>query len=139
MRIVPVAAPAGPESSDRRRRPVIKEAETVRENPRLSEILFEAPFRSFGTLAALPSNVRAIESGLLFASGIHPFVAVVGPSGWGKSHLLHAVATRLGEDECLPPEVLSAQDWIAGGMRSDSGRALLLDNVQDALEGGRPR
>ena len=61
----------------------------------ISEVLLNPRPRGFDTLAVVPSNVRAVESGLLFANGLLAHVAVVGPSGWGKSHLLEAVANHI--------------------------------------------
>ena len=51
--------------------------------------------RNFDTIATLPSNVEAVEAALQFAVGANPFMVLVGPSGWGKTHLLECVATRL--------------------------------------------
>jgi hypothetical protein len=118
---------------------MIRQQENAPPSPKLSEVLFEATGRNFGTLAALPSNVEAVESVLLFATGLQSFVVLTGPSGWGKSHLLDAISYRMGQDACLPPEVLSAEDWVSRGMRSPADGPLLLDNVQDLLERGRSR
>jgi len=106
--------------------------------PRLSDVLFEPSARRFGTLAALPSNVQAIEAGLLFATGLHTFVAIVGPSGWGKSHLLDSVSYRLRQDTNSSPTMLPAIEWLAQ-TRTDSHGPLLLDDVQDAVSRTRPR
>ncbi len=114
-------------------------AEHARSAPKLSEVLFEEPSRNFGTIAALPSNVQAIEASLLFSTGLRSFLALVGPSGWGKSHVLEAVACRIGQDTGIPPRIYSAIEWIYLGARADSPGSLLLDNVQDALDGSRTR
>lgn len=114
-------------------------AERARPAPKLSEVLFEEPSRNFATVAALPSNVQAIEAALLFSTGLQTFLALVGPSGWGKSHVLEAVAWRIGQDTGLPPRIHSAIEWIQMGARADLPGALLLDNVQDAIEGSRNR
>jgi hypothetical protein len=118
---------------------MIRQQEPSSRSPRLSEILFEVPIRNFGSLAALPSNVQAIESVLMFATGLHAFVALVGPSGWGKSHLLEAGACRFAQDSCLLPEILSAEDWLDRDMKGDVAGPVILDNVQEALERGRTR
>lgn len=114
-------------------------ADHSRQTPRLSDVLFREPGRSFATIAALPSNVQAVEAALLFSTGAQPFLALVGPSGWGKSHLLEAVSCRIGIDAGVPPPVHSAVEWICLGARADTPGALILDNVQDALEGPRTR
>jgi energy-coupling factor transporter ATP-binding protein EcfA2 len=105
--------------------------------PRLSEVLFDPGDRSFSSLAALPSNVEAIESGLLFATGLLGFVAITGPSGWGKSHLLGAVAQRLRRDEPNSLDPIPAATAIENGSTLDTPKPLILDEVQDALT--RPR
>lgn len=100
--------------------------------PRLSEVLIQEHSHGFDTLAALPSNIRAIETSLLFSSGIQTLGALVGPSGWGKTHLLLAAAERIGGfRKC--PGVVNAEEWLARGKPSDPSEPLLLDNVQDIL------
>ncbi len=104
--------------------------------PRLSDVLFERANRSFASLAPLPSNVEAVEAALLFSAGLRPLVALVGPSGWGKSHLLDAVAYRLSQ-EGIRAEPMGATDFLIGGARCDPGMPLLLDDAQEVL--GKPR
>lgn len=113
--------------------------EQTRRAPKLSEVLFDGPTRNFASIAALPSNVQAIEAALLFSTGSLKFLTLVGPSGWGKSHTLEAVACRISHDAGVPPRVFSAQEWIDAGARADIPGALILDNVQDLLEGPRTR
>jgi chromosomal replication initiation ATPase DnaA len=104
----------------------------------LTEVLLNPRPRGFDTLAVVPSNVRAIECGLLFTNGLVSFAAVVGPSGWGKSHLLEAVANRLAQERgARSYELWSAAEWIAASRNRASSLALILDNVQDVL--ARPR
>lgn len=104
--------------------------------PRLSEVLFERANRSFASLAPLPSNVEAVEAALLFSAGLRPLVALVGPSGWGKTHLLDAVAYRLSQ-EGMRTEPFTATDFLANQGRLDATAPLLLDDVQEVL--GKPR
>lgn len=108
--------------------------------PRLSDILFSPRERGFDTFAVVNTNVRATESVMRFAAGINPFVAIIGPSGWGKSHLLEAAARRWGQDRTRGPIVLmSALEWLADGrMRAFNG-PLILDNVQDLTMRTRSR
>jgi hypothetical protein len=106
--------------------------------PRLSDVLFEPTARRFGSLAALPSNVQAVEAGLLFATHLHTFVAIIGPSGWGKSHLLDCVSYRLAQDHTPAPTVEPALQWLAHS-RVDPHLPLILDDVQDAVGKTRTR
>ena len=81
-----------------------------------------------------------MEAGLLFAGGLSTFVAVIGPSGWGKTHLVEAIGNRLA-DERGPRsyEVWSAEEWVVASRNRTSSSVLLLDNVQDALVRSRSR
>lgn len=106
--------------------------------PRLSEILFERREPSFASLAALPSNVDAIEAALLFSIGRNRHVVIVGPSGWGKTHLMRAVAHRLSCDG-TPVEPMSAQQYVTSAACFDSSAPLVLDDVQDTLTKARQR
>ena len=113
--------------------------ELSRHLPRISEVLFDEPSRSFSSLAALPSNVEAIEASLLFATGAVSHAAIAGPSGWGKTHLLEAAAARLAPDLGARPEIHSALEWLSNGGRYDVAGPLILDNVQDVLDRSKPR
>ncbi|CAN5611229.1 hypothetical protein BH11ARM2_BH11ARM2_32420 [soil metagenome] len=103
--------------------------------PRLSEVLFDRSEHSFSSLASFESNVDAIDAGLRFAIGRLDYIAVVGPSGWGKTHLLDAIARRLrhsGVGEAT--EILSVCDDLNS---LDTPSPVLLDDVQEVL--ARPR
>jgi hypothetical protein len=116
---------------------MLNKTETVTPVPKLSQVLFERKVSSFNSLAALPSNVEAIEAALMFSAGLNPFVALVGPSGWGKTHLLNAVAQRLAIDLYVLPEPISVSDYLANPTRTEFSGHLLLDDVQEAM--GRSR
>ncbi|MFQ3587707.1 MAG: hypothetical protein SNJ76_08610 [Fimbriimonadaceae bacterium] len=106
--------------------------------PKLSDVLFSSRAAGFDTFAVLPSNVAAVESSLLFANGLQTFVALVGPTGWGKSHLLEAsMAHMLGRDRRAGWEIVSAVDWVSRVRPKMSSSPMVLDNVQDVL--GRTR
>lgn len=100
--------------------------------PRLSEVLFERPRATFGSFAPLPSNVEAVEAALRFSAGHEPFVALLGPSGWGKSHLLGASALQVAKE--APPVRLGTVCELlrAGGVEVPG--ALLLDDCQEVLD-----
>jgi hypothetical protein len=106
----------------------------------LSDLLLSPRPRGFDTLAVVPSNVRAVESGLLFANGLSTLVALIGPSGWGKTHVLEATANRIlcerGPRAC---ELWNAAEWVVAGRSKGTSSPLLLDNVQDALGRARMR
>ncbi|MBS1719790.1 MAG: hypothetical protein JST35_05015 [Armatimonadetes bacterium] len=106
---------------------------------RLSQVLATDENVQFGSFAPLPSNVSAAEAALLFACGMEQFVAIVGPSGWGKSHLVRAARTRLSLEAGPTPTLTSALDFIAAPGRFDLTAPLLLDNVQDAMKLTRSR
>lgn len=103
----------------------------------LSEVLFHRSTPSFANFAVLRSNVEAVEACLLFANRGHRFVAIGGPSGWGKTHLLDATAFHMERLHGIRPEVRSAEAFLTQGGRFDQPEALLLDDCQ--LVASRPR
>lgn len=88
---------------------------------------------SFSSLAGIPSNVDAVEAALTFAGGDSPFAALIGPSGWGKTHLMEAVAAHVSREEGRIVPIHSAVEWMAAPQGMEQEHPLLLDNVQDAL------
>lgn len=94
---------------------------------------------SIARFATLPSNAGAVEGVLSFVRGDLPFVALFGPSGWGKSHLLDEAAKFTRAYRLPGSEVRVANSWL----RETSGYAqepvLVLDQVQDALGKVRER
>lgn len=105
--------------------------------PKLSDTLLGDGPLTFSSLAALPSNIQAIEAGMQFAHNLRPYVAVLGPSGWGKSHLLESVAAIMQYEGHSRPVLTSALDWLNSQARIDCPEPLLLDDVQDVDR--RPR
>lgn len=104
--------------------------------PRLSEVLFDGPLRTFASFAPLPSNVEAVEAALRFSAGIDPLVVIVGPSGWGKSHILVSAANRLAKT-CGPVRHSTAVEYITGPEPLDLPGPLLLDDCQEVI--GKPK
>src|SRR5690349_8406287 len=105
--------------------------------PRLSDAINGRAITSLQTLTALPSNIQAIEAGMRVADGTYPFVAVAGPSGWGKSHLLAAIADQINRARADAAIVVSALQWLKYPHRAEALGDLLVDDVQDVL--GQPR
>lgn len=102
--------------------------------PRLSEIMSEDDARHFRTIATLPSNIEAVEAALLFSAGLESQVAIVGPSGWGKSHLLEAVAGRLRAETGMEvPQPIDVADWLSGRSRGAEAGPAIVDNVQTCI------
>ncbi len=108
--------------------------------PRMSDILFSFAEKDFANFGVVPSNIRAVESAIRFSSGINPFVAIIGPSGWGKSHLLLAAADQMSRDRDRGlVQVISAQDWVANNRTRVTNGTLILDNAQELIQKSRTR
>ena len=116
---------------------VVTSASARPRQPRLSDTLFAAHEVSFASVAPLGSNVEAIEAGLQFVAGGTTQVAILGPSGSGKSHLLQAVVGVAARTMAQAPEVVSAEAFLASRRSFDGAEILVLDDAQVAL--GRPR
>ncbi len=100
---------------------------------RLSSIMAGRSLNALQSLAALPSNIAALEAGLLFGRGHRAQVAVIGPSGWGKTHLLQAVAETMRQELATEPVLVQAADWAATAAPGEPPVPLILDDVQSAL------
>ncbi len=111
---------------------LIEGTDDGRQAPRLSEVLFEASRATFAAYAPLPSNVEAIDAALRFSAGHEPLVALVGPSGWGKSHLLGAAALRMAKS-APPVRLCSVEEHLRSGGAVDLAGALVLDDCQEIL------
>lgn len=101
-------------------------------------MLFEQPERSFASIAHVDSNLDAVDAALNFSARKIPFVAIIGPSGWGKTHLLHAVSRSLGFDSNQVFAPISVDDFWSTPQRSESA-PLILDNIQEVLAKPRQR
>lgn len=110
---------------------------TTVQNATLSEVFFRGSARTFGSLAVLPSNVGAVEAALHFGIGLSSLSVIVGPSGWGKTHILECVSEKLSQRFKPTPLVLSATEWLSGSHSLDPTLPLLLDDVQELTT--RPR
>lgn len=103
------------------------------EENRLSTVLCASTTMAVTQFTALPSNSRAIKLADHFVREIHPFAAVVGPSGWGKSELLQSVSCSLSELLGVDVPVISALAWAKSKEKARSGEFLLLDDLQDVF------
>ncbi len=113
-----------------------KSIESLARNENATE---ERRTKGFADLAALPSNLGAIEAGMRFAESITPFVAVIGASGWGKTHLLDAVAQYMKLQGMSVNRPTSATVYATFPDRTDEQLPLLLDDVQDAWSNMRTK
>ncbi|MCC7103381.1 MAG: hypothetical protein IT206_09935 [Fimbriimonadaceae bacterium] len=84
----------------------------------------------------LPSNIEGVEAAMMLGAGISPFVAIVGPTGWGKSHLLRVAAEQAHFACGVRPKVRQGGNLIGKG-RWDHPDPLLIDDAQLCLH--RPR
>ncbi|MBS1715678.1 MAG: hypothetical protein JST30_15220 [Armatimonadetes bacterium] len=112
---------------------LLEHSRPVDKRPRLSEAVSGRTAASLHSLTTLSSNIESIEAGMRFAGGTEPFVAVYGPSGWGKSHLLIAVSETMG----VP--VQSAFAWLKQAKRGPDQGPIILDDIQDVLSHPRSR
>lgn len=98
----------------------------------LSEVFSYTRKPSFSTLAPLPSNVEAIEAGLLFSRRLQSFVSICGPSGVGKSEILAATKAH-----CEDAALMSAEHYLNVRTRLSPRQPLIIDDCQELL--GKPR
>ena len=98
----------------------------------LSEVFSCVRKPSFSTLAPLPSNVEAIEAGLLFSRKLQSFVSICGPSGVGKSEILAATKAH-----CEDAALMSAEHYLNVRTRLSPRQPLIIDDCQELL--GKPR
>ncbi len=83
------------------------------------------------------ANDGAVGLAERFSSGLCSFVAVVGPSGWGKSTLLEATAKAIREEKGHPVFTVPATRWVESkGLVGDIG-PVIVDDAQDALKNPR--
>ncbi|MCE9559682.1 MAG: hypothetical protein K8R88_12105 [Armatimonadetes bacterium] len=118
----------------------VGERTTYQDNPlRMSQVLFDTKHEGFGSLVNLPSNSNAVESALLFSAGLHEFVCLLGPTGWGKSHILRATAHAVKRETGVKIPIETTGAWVETLARSDSPLPLFLDDAQIALSNTRIR
>jgi chromosomal replication initiation ATPase DnaA len=109
------------------------------QSPRLSDVLFDQNSLTFGNLVPLRFNVEAIEAALVFSAGLTHFIAIIGPSGWGKSHILHAIQNRFRAEGREAYPAMSASKAVGDHSNLTFSSPLLLDDCQESVDGGRSR
>lgn len=103
----------------------------------ISHVLFDAPRRTFDTVARLDSNARAIDACVKFSVREVDLLAVVGPAGCGKSHLLEIASHELATNLDMDVRVYRASEYLASAP-TDTPTILILDDVHEIAEKKRP-
>ncbi|MBS1724035.1 MAG: hypothetical protein JSS66_13905 [Armatimonadetes bacterium] len=116
----------------------LMEQSAASSRPRLSDAVVGRSSAGFQNLTALPSNISAIEAAMRFVDGTCVFLALSGPSGWGKSHLLVAVTEQLNRAHPGSATVVSALQWLKQSGR-DTVPVLLIDDIQDVMSHPRTK
>lgn len=112
---------------------------TYNEIPLRSDAVLSQDPDSWHGFAPLPSNFSAFEAALKVADGSSAFCIVVGPSGWGKSHLLQVAAERSAQrigGEC---RVHSPSSCVARAQAISRTMPLIVDGAQDMVRHPRLR
>jgi hypothetical protein len=104
---------------------------------RVTDTLPVVPSTALSSFAPLPSNLSAFKAGLHFSEGLVKFVAVTGPCGWGKTHLLQAIAEQYQKQGHCCAQVMDVHQALAAPGRLETARALLLDDAQEVF--GKPK
>lgn len=105
---------------------------------RLSSVLCPSARQLFSSFCSVDSNCQASDAARLFALRAYPFVVIVGPTGWGKTHLLNSAAQGISEEIGIIVPVQDAADYCRH-TKPDLSTPLILDNVQEAFETSRSR
>lgn len=104
----------------------------VRPVQRLSEAFVHRPSLYLRSMEIVPSNIQAIQAATQFARKAISAVAIIGPSGWGKSIVLECTAELMRTSAC-PVKVMTAKDWLKNDAAWTSRCPLLLDEVQQVF------
>lgn len=96
--------------------------------------------RFFDRLAAVPSNLGAIEASSAFGAGDLAHVVLTGPSGSGKTTMMEAaVKTIRTTGRWKKPALVDATAWVDRHTDYEPSGPLLLDNAQDGFGCARSR
>lgn len=97
----------------------------------IGSVLDSSEYPTFRSFATLRSNYSAVEHVLRFLDFSRSSVAIAGPHGWGKSHLLAAVNENLQEQGVRTVVFQSGRD--VRYRRVSDEDVLLVDDLQDAF------
>lgn len=103
----------------------------------LSTIVLGPVEASPTSFAALPHNFEAFEAATQFARGRLDYVALVGPSGWGKTSLLQVAAETADKAGVEHAIIVNALDFLKRQDLHETPRSVLIDQVHDVRR--RPR
>lgn len=84
-------------------------------------------------MVLVDSNRSALHACSSFCAGTSPFVALVGPSGWGKTQLLRNTAERLGVQLEHKSEAASVHRRLDPVKRISNVPHLILDDAEDFM------
>jgi hypothetical protein len=88
----------------------------------------------FASYATIPSNIRAVENALLFAAGLIRFCVLSGPSGWGKTSLVDALAgLMVSLDKSNAPFILGSTELVRRYGAYDPQRPLIIEDAQESI------
>jgi chromosomal replication initiation ATPase DnaA len=111
----------------------VKESEKVS----LTDLILPNERTSFAGVAPLPSNVRAVEIALLFATGHTTFGVIHGASGCGKTQILRAAASYCISHSDRTVEYRTAEQFISQSSRNEPSIPVVLDDCQSVI--GKPK
>lgn len=112
----------------------------VDQNVRQNALRIVADHAGFNSFSLLPSNVRAAEKAILFGANQAKLVLIVGPSGWGKTHLLKATYSLISKaDRTAKPVFKNCSDRLCLFNPAEHRQPLLLDDVQACASRQRDR
>lgn len=87
----------------------------------------------FEGFAVLPSNAHVVEATMQMLSGMRSDLLITGPSGWGKSRFLDAVATLATEQSGSPVRPQLALNFHSHSAPSARMPWLILDQTEAVL------
>lgn len=108
-------------------------------DPALIELRAES-LVEFGQMVIVPSNAHAVDAVRCFVEGHITNLAIVGPSGWGKSQLLAAAAASLGKRGRRTHSVIEGGIELSRQLKSiDPQDPIIIDNFQELVKGHKQR
>lgn len=108
-------------------------------HPRLSDAMCGALRVPIISLPLLSCNITAVEACRDFALGRDYLVALVGPSGWGKSLMLRSLTDWMTQEYGFPIKVQNSLDLLRSGPKAESLAPLIIEDIQEAVRQPRHR